>query len=219
MTRGTAEAANASAQDFQLLSTKLYIPPTRANLVPRPRLVERVNAGSGGKVTLICAPAGSGKTTLASAWVEQCDLPVAWLSLDELDNEPRRFFAYLVAALQQVDARIGVTAQAALETRESLSPVGMAATLINDLARAWDDARSSPIVLVLDDYHVIENPEVQEALRFVVDHQPPNLHLVITSRADPALSLSRLRARGQVAEIRDADLRFSRGQAGQCGRE
>jgi LuxR family maltose regulon positive regulatory protein len=207
-----AKAANASVQDFQLLTTKLNIPQTRPNLVPRPRLIERMNAGLHGKVTLISAPAGSGKTTLVSVWVEQCRGPVAWLSLDELDNEPRRFFAYLVAALQQVDADIGVTARAALETRESLSPVAIAATLINDLARAWDDARSPHIVLVLDDYHVIENPEVQEALRFAVDNQPPNLHLVITSRVDPGLALSQLRARGQVTEIREADLRFSQAE-------
>jgi len=204
-----AKVAYASAQDFQLLTTKLYIPPTRPNLVPRPRLIERLNAGLHARVTLVSAPAGSGKTTLVSAWVAQCHLPVAWLSLDQLDDEPRHFFSYLVAALQQVDANIGVTAQAALETRESLTPVSMAATIINDIATARDDAPAPAIILVLDDYHVIENPEVQEAVRFVVDHQPPNLHLVFTSRVDPDLPLSRLRARGQLTEIRGADLRFS----------
>ncbi|UCC86561.1 MAG: tetratricopeptide repeat protein [Anaerolineales bacterium] len=193
-----------------LLQTKLYIPPLRPNLVLRPHLIQRLNTGLHGKLTLISAPAGSGKTTLASEWASKLqmkpDPPVraGWLSLDELDNETRRFFSHLVAALQQVDADIGRTARAAVETPERLSPVTLATTLINDIV-----ALPHKIILVLDDYHVIQEHEIQEALRFVVDHQPQNLHLVITSRVDPDLPLSRLRARGQLTEIRSADLRFN----------
>jgi len=189
-----------------LLQTKLYIPPIRPELVPRPRLIERLNAGllRQRKLTLVSAPAGYGKTTLANAWVRSIDRPFAWISLDAGDNEPVRFLSYLVAAFRQVDADIGQEVQRLLQAPQ-LPPVEPLLTeLINDVA-----TRPSPLALVLDDYHTITEPGVHEAVRFLLERQPPQMHLVISSRQDPPLPLSRLRGRAQVTEIRQRDLRFT----------
>jgi LuxR family maltose regulon positive regulatory protein len=198
-----------------ILATKLYIPPPRPNLVPRPRLVERLDEGLrlGRKLTLVSAPAGFGKTTLLSEWIHMvgahrdAPLPIAWLSLDEGDNDPTRFFTYLIAALRQVDGEAGQADQSLLGAPQ-LPPVESLMTLL------IDDVTAVPaFVLVLDDYHLIHTALVHDALAFLLDHQPPHMHLLIATRTDPPLPLPRLRVRGQMTEIRADDLRFTEEEA------
>lgn len=206
-----------------LLNTKLHIPPARRDGVSRPRLVERLDDGleMARRLTLVSAPAGYGKTTLLSEWVTTLPVPAAWLSLDAEDNNAGRFWAYLIAALQAayvtssasetqpgVECNFGRGALEVLEGTASASVQSVATPLLNDIA-ALDDR----IVLVLDDYHVISSAAVHEAVTFLLDHQPPQLHLVLATRADPPLPVSRLRARGQVTELRAADLRFTPAEA------
>jgi LuxR family transcriptional regulator, maltose regulon positive regulatory protein len=183
-----------------LLTTKLYAPPLRPNLVPRPHLVERLDEGLrlGRKLTLVSAPAGFGKTTLVSAWARTCDWPVAWLSLDEGDNDPVRFLTYLSAALRS----------AGVEIEEDVAETETFLTALVNRANAV-----TPFILVLDDYHLITVLPVHDALTFVLDHLPENMHLVIASRADPPLPVARLRGRGQLTELRLADLRFKSDEA------
>jgi len=191
-----------------LLTTKLFVPPVRPEWVPRPHLAERLNEGLGGrKLTLVSAPAGSGKTSLVTTWLTGLpisDFRVAWLSLDEADNDPLCFFAYLVAALRTVDPRIGRQAQRLAETTHSPSLESLVTSLINDIAD-----QASPLILVLDDYHAISELAIHEAIGLLVDRQPSQMHLVITTRHDPPLPLSRLRGRGQMTELRQSDLRFT----------
>jgi LuxR family maltose regulon positive regulatory protein len=187
-----------------LLATKLFIPPVRPELVSRSRLIERLNTGLHRKLTLISAPAGFGKTTLVIEWLNSSERPFTWLSLDGGDNDPVRFLAYLIAALQRIDAEIGQTAQGLLGSPQ-IPAVELAMTaLINDLASAPER-----FVLVLDDYHDIHAEWIHNAVEFLITHQPPQLHLVLMTRADPPLPLPRLRVRGQVTEIWADDLRFS----------
>ncbi|MFN2183665.1 MAG: LuxR C-terminal-related transcriptional regulator [Anaerolineae bacterium] len=201
-------------QQYPLLQTKLYIPLVRAKLVPRPHLIGHLEEGLqlGYRMTLLSAPAGFGKTTLLSEWLRQTDRPVAWLSLDEGDNDPTRFLAYLLAALQRIDTDIGQTAQAMLQAPRGASQLEpLLTTLINDIV-----ATSRPFIFVLDDYHVIEAPPIHEAISFLLDHLPPfepGLHLVIATRADPPLPLARLRGRGQLTELHAGDLRFTSNEA------
>jgi LuxR family transcriptional regulator, maltose regulon positive regulatory protein len=187
-----------------LLATKLYIPAARPDSVWRPRLIEHLNAGISGKLTLISGPAGFGKTSLARDWVLGLDKPVAWLSLDEGDNDLARFFSYLVAALQQIDPSIGESTPRSLRTSDLLSYQALVTDLLNDIA-----VTPTPFVLVLDDYHLISDITIHEALRTLVERQPPQMHLVITTRADPPLPLARLRAQGHMTEIRARHLRFT----------
>ena len=186
-----------------LLKTKLYIPPTRRELVPRSRLVERLEAGLDRKLTLISAPAGFGKTTLLSECAAHCRLPVSWLSLDERDNSPTQFWSYVIAALQTLYDGVGTTVLEALQMPQALPSETMLGQLINEIA----DLR--PLALILDDLHVITNPQIHEQLIFLVEHAPAQMHLVVSSRADPPWPLARWRARGQVVELRTDDLRFS----------
>ncbi|CAG0986611.1 partial serine/threonine-protein kinase PknK, partial [Anaerolineae bacterium] len=195
------------------LATKLYIPPPRSKVVLRPRLIERMNDGlpSGRKLTLISASAGFGKTTLVSEWVAGCErrepeVRVAWLSLDEGDNDPTRFLAYLVAALQTITTDIGKGVLGAIQTPQPLTTINefLLATLLNEIAAIPDN-----FILVLDDYHMIDSEPIDHALTFLLDHLPPQMHLVITTREDPQFPLARLRARGQLTELRAADLRFT----------
>jgi LuxR family maltose regulon positive regulatory protein len=226
-----------------LLTTKLHIPPARPDLVSRPRLIEQLNAGLHRKLTLVSAPAGFGKTTLLSEWIhagvrsreygvgskEQTrDRPptpfFTWVSLDEDDDDPTRFLAYFVAALQTLALRcppsmsrgqvegiepdIGAGALGALQSPQPPPIESVLATLINELAALPDR-----IILVLDDYHLIEAQPIHDALTFLLEHLPPQVHLVIATREDPHLPLARLRARGQLTELRATDLRFSSSEA------
>ena len=189
-----------------ILATKLYIPPLRPNVVIRPRLIERLNEGLHRKLTLIAAPAGFGKTTLVSEWVEGIERPrarTAWLSLDEGDNDPARFLAYLVAALQTIAANIGEGVLGVLQSPQPPPPEAMLTALLNEITTLPDH-----FVLVLDDYHVIDAKAVDQAFTYLVEHLPPQMHLVIATREDPQLPLARLRARSHLTELRAADLRF-----------
>jgi LuxR family transcriptional regulator, maltose regulon positive regulatory protein len=198
-----------------ILATKLYIPPPRPQAVPRPRLVERLNEGlmRMPSVMLISAPAGFGKTTLVSEWVAPGErlkpkVRAAWLSLDEGDNDPARFLAYLVAALQTMAPNVGAGTLGALQMLPPPPTEAILTTLLNDLSSLPD-----PFILVLDDYHVIDCKPVDQALTFLLDHLPPRMHLVMTTREDPQLPLARLRARGQLTELRATDLRFTTAEA------
>ena len=187
-----------------VLITKLYIPPPRPRVVPRRRLIERLNEGLHRKLTLISAPAGFGKTTLVSGWVAETDRSSAWVSLDDGDNDPSRFLSYLVAALQTVAPDVGLGVSGILQSPQPPPIDSLLTTLLNDIS-----SLASDIVLVLDDYHVIDAPSIDDALTFLLDHLPPQVHLVITTREDPQLPLARLRARGEMTELRTADLRFT----------
>ena len=191
-----------------ILATKLYLPRLRPNVVSRPRLIERLNEGLHRKLTLIAAPAGFGKTTLVSAWVEGIERPTAWLSLDEGDNDPTRFLTYLVAALQTIAANIGEGVLGVLQSPQPPPPEAILTALLNEITTLPDN-----FVLVLDDYHVIDAQAVDIALTYLVEHLPPQMHLVIATREDPQLPLARLRARSQLTELRAADLRFTASEA------
>lgn len=193
-----------------LLTTKLQFPAVRTDLILRRRLIERLDAGLARSLTLISAPAGYGKTTLLATWLKERPEPVAWLSLDPADNDPFLFTRYLVAALQQrypaagqsIADRLDTGAPEAETTADLLRP--LMARLINDLAPVPD-----PTVLVLDDYHVVATPAIHGALSFLLNHLPNRLHLIVSTRSDPPLPLSRLRARNTLSEIRADDLRFT----------
>jgi len=210
-----------------LLMTKLDIPPARPDVVARPRLIEQLNVGLRRKLTLVSAPAGFGKTTLLSEWIHSSLLPTpcfAWLSLDEDDNDPIRFLSYLVAALQTlalkcspnmsrgqvegIEADIATGVLGALQSPQPPPVEDILTVLINEIAALPDR-----IVLVLDDYHLIEAEPIHDALTFLLDHLPPQMHLVIATREDPPLPLARLRARGQLTELRATDLRFTPSEA------
>jgi LuxR family transcriptional regulator, maltose regulon positive regulatory protein len=194
-----------------LLKTKLYIPPARSELVPRPRLIERLDASfhSERKLTLISAPAGFGKTTLLSEWVHRrgavtAPLRVAWVSLDEGDNDPVHFWSYIFAALQTALPGVGETALQALRSPQPPPIETMLTIVINEIIEG-----SHSVALVLDDYHLIESQPIHDSLAFLLDHLPPQMHLLIATRADPPLPVHRLRARGELTELRARDLRFT----------
>lgn len=196
-----------------ILATKLYVPPFRANGVLRPRLSERLDAGLRSRLILVSAPAGFGKTTAVSEWAADCsrlgpEVHPAWLSLDEEDGDPTRFLAYLVAALQTVAADIGETALGMLQSPQPPPVESMLAALLNEITTLPYE-----VVLFLDDYHLVESEPVDEALAFMLEHMPSQLHVVIATREDPRLPLARWRARGQLTEVRAADLRFTAAEA------
>jgi ATP/maltotriose-dependent transcriptional regulator MalT len=191
-----------------LLRTKFYIPPTQPGLVHRPRLTERINQNLARKLTLVSAPPGFGKTTLLSEWIPASQRRVGWLSLEEADNDPMRFWHYFIAALQALHEDLARDAHAFLHAEgQQATQVQFEAaitSLLNDIADFPDE-----FALVLDDYHRINNPAIQQGLIFLIDHLPPNIHLILTCRADPPLPLARLRARGELIELRSEDLRFT----------
>ena len=191
---------------MMLLTTKLYLPSLRAGaqVVARPRLRARLDEAR--PLVLISAAAGSGKSTLLSDWINHSQRRVAWLSLDEGDNDPARFWAYFIAALQTVHAGLGGRAQAVLQAagQEPLPLESFLTVLLNELA-----ATPERLVLVLDDYHVILTPTIHEGLTFLLDHLPPQAQVILTSRADPPLPLARMRAKNEITEIRADDLRFT----------
>jgi LuxR family maltose regulon positive regulatory protein len=162
-----------------ILATKLYVPPPRPRVVPRPRLIERLNEGLHRRLTLVSAPAGFGKTTLLSEWLAGCGREAAWLSLDEGDDAPSRFLSYLVAALQTIAPNIGEGVLGVLQSPQPPPTESILAALLNEIAPVEDD-----FVLVLDDYHVIDARPIDDALAFLLEHLPPRMHLVIATRED-----------------------------------
>jgi len=201
----------SSAPD--LLQTKLAIPPARTDLVARPHLIEQFSQGLSRPLTLVCAPAGFGKTTLLNEWLGSkvsSDIPTAWVSLDEDDNDPSRFLTYLVSALAGIGSTESEALLSLLRSPQPPPPKGILTSLISRL-----ETFPQRFVLVLDDYHLITAQAVHEALAFLIDHLPLKMHLVLISREDPPLPLARLRGRGQLAEIRADDLRFTPEESGQ----
>lgn len=205
-----------------LLQTKLFKPVPRPALVPRSQLIGQLNDGLGAgvqgfstRLTLVSAPAGFGKTTLVATWLAQLEsgegaesgVDIAWLSLDENDNDPVRFLSYLVAALQKVVPGIGATTVGELQSPDTPATDVVLTLLLNKIGE-----NGKPVILVLDDYHQIANPAIHQSLIFLLDYMPPLLHLLITTRSDPPLPLAQLRAAGALVEIRAADLRFSDGE-------
>ena len=187
-----------------LLQSKLFIPPPRPNLVPRPNLIDRLNSGMRGKLLLVSAPAGYGQTTLVSAWAQQTDQQIAWLSLDENDNELGHFLTYLIAAVQQVNSEIGADVLTVLESTQSPHANILITMLVNEVVSIQEK-----FVLVLDDCHLISDQSIFDAIEFLTHNLPPAIHLVLVSRVDPPIPLGRLRVMGELTEIRPDDLRFS----------
>ncbi len=189
-----------------LLKTKLHIPVPRPAVIPRPRLIDRLTDGIhvGGKLILISAPAGFGKTTLIGEWVHHTDIPVAWLSLDKEDNDPNRFWTYLIAALQTIHPDISASSPARRDLQSFASVERGLPDLISDIAVLTD-----PFVLILDDLHVIKEQTIHRWLLFLVENLPPQMHMIISSRVDPPWPLARMRAQGRLAELRSRGLRFS----------
>ncbi len=190
--------------DTILLATRFSIPRPRASFVPRSRLTMRLNQATSHKLTLISAPAGSGKTTVLSEWIAENTLPVAWLSLDEGDNDLVRFWRYCIAALRKFQPDLGGTALTLLHTTQPPAIEAVLIALLNDIALL-----PHKIILMLDDYHVIVSPIIHRSLTFLLDHLPEHMHVIMTCRSDPPLPLPRLRARGELIEIRTPDLRFT----------
>jgi len=191
-----------------LVATKLNIPPLQRELVPRPRLIERMDQGLEYKVILVSTPAGYGKTSLLSHWASRCRLPVAWVSLDEGENDLVRFLSYLIAAVGKVIPGTDEQLAPLLRGQKISTLDQVLADLINVVERA-----EKSFVLVLDDYHLIQEPAVHNAFIFLLEHFSPHVHLVIATRADPPLPLARLRARSQLTELRLADLAFTQAEA------
>ncbi|MCP4428651.1 MAG: hypothetical protein GY803_29545 [Chloroflexi bacterium] len=191
-----------------LLRTKLFVPPLRPSLVPRSRLLTKLEDGIEGKLSLVAAPAGFGKTTLIVHWLKQQARPVAWLSLDENDDLPLRFFTYLATAIQTINPHLAQNLAASLRSAAPPDETAVIPALLNELA-----AHPEPFILVLDDYHTLTHTAIHSAMAFLIDYLPPSIHLVITSRAEPPLPLPRWRVRHQLTDIRAADLRFTTDEA------
>src|SRR5258708_24279730 len=199
----TEEQGGFPMAETELLVTKFTIPPVRSALLQRSHLLEVLDQSRSFPLTLLSASAGFGKTTLLSTWASQSTSQVAWLTLDEQDNDPTRFWAYVIAALRHSGSPVG---EAALAMLHSPQPPGLPSaltSLINELANLGQDT-----ALILDDYHLLSEPAIHESLQFVLDHLPPCLHLLLASRGDPKLALARLRVRGQMVEIRETELRL-----------
>jgi len=205
-----APAGVAVSRQDVLLATKLHVPARQPGFVPRPRLVEAVSEGLLRGLVLVCAPAGFGKTALLADWAQAGGRPVAWLGLDTGDSDPARFWRYAVAALDRALPGLADRVVPLLGPPPPRSFEGLVTALINELATEPGDGE---VVLVLDDYHLIDSGLVHASVAFLLEHPPPGLHLVVASRADPPLPLARLRGRGQLAELRAAELRFTSGEA------
>ena len=199
-----------TATESTVLTTKLSIPRSKPDVVSRPRLLEKLRAVVDHRLVLVSAPAGFGKTTLLSEWVSHgishCN--VAWLSLEEADNDPARFWSYLLASLKTVHPSVGEMSLNLLRSPQRVSPESVLTPLINELS-----AVSGDVVLVLDDYHLIQSKAIHAGVAFFLEHMPAQMHMVIATRADPPLSLAQLRGKGMMLEIRTDDLRFTRDEA------
>ena len=213
--RATSNHADSTSPGISLLETKLYVPvpKSRSSLVARPRLTGRLDPAAERKLTVVIGPAGFGKTTLLAEWIAGRTAPqreIAWVSLDPTENEPSLFWSYVIRALQKVQPNVGALAISRLRSPQPPPTESVLTDLINDLT-----AIDSDVVLVLDDYHVIDAAPVHESLTFLLDHLPPRMHVVIASRSDPPapVPLARLRARGELAEVRVGDLRFTNDEA------
>ena len=198
-----------------LLTSKLFVPPPKIDLVPRPQLINRLDEGLQHKINLISAPAGFGKTTLAVEWLKELQSDkknnVGWLSLDERDNDLVRFMTYFASAFNHINSgttMIGAEVFNLLQTPQLPSVEIICTTILNELSET-----TKKMILVLDDYHLIESQPIHEAIIYLLDHLPPNVNLVITTRIDPPFPLAKLRARGELNEIRAADLRFTSSEA------
>jgi LuxR family transcriptional regulator, maltose regulon positive regulatory protein len=209
----TRPSATSIAERDALLATKLHLPRPHPGFLARPRLLERLAEGTGRELTLVCAPAGFGKTTLLADWARRSQTPVAWLSLDAGDNDPIRFWRYVAGALDRVRAGIGQRITATLQGPPA-PPEAMVTVVVNELA-----SREGGVALVFDDYHLIEAGPAHDALAALLERQPEQLRLVVATRVDPRLPLARLRARGQLAELRERDLRFTSEEATELLRE
>ena len=193
-----------------LISTKFHNPLTLGRITPRPRLDARLEESllAGCRLVLVTAPAGFGKSTLVSAWIQKQEIPFSWLSLDSSDNEPRQFLGYLVGALQKIDASLGMSQVNRIQTADSADSeavyADVMASLVNEIA-----ALPVSFILVLDDCHLLKNPVILRLLTFLIEHQPPQMRLILLTREDLPLPVSRLRVRRQVIEIRQADLQFT----------
>ncbi len=207
MTVQTAASALPSSLHDMRLATKLHKPRLRTQLVRRNHLIERLQQGMEAPLTLVSAPAGFGKTTLLAQWLAESGRDAAWLSLEPEDNEPVRFLSSLIAALQTLDPHLGSSALALLHT-SSPGPPPPPEVVLAQLAAELLERAQRDMILVLDDYHLITAESLQHAMATLVEHIPPQLHLVIATRVDPALPLARLRARGQLCEVRVAQLQF-----------
>jgi LuxR family maltose regulon positive regulatory protein len=200
--QGANLPGRASSDDL-LLMTKFSVPPAHANLIERHRLIDQLTAGLDHALTLLSAPPGFGKTSLLSQWVQHSTMPVTWVTLDESDNDPVRFWHSIIIALQLAHPQISSRPQAVLHTPQQSAIEAAVTTLINALS-----ALPEPFALILDDYHLIEASIIHQSLAFLLDHLPTQMRLIIASRTDPPLPLARLRARNQLAELHTADLRF-----------
>jgi len=201
-----------AAERDDLLATKLYMPAPRPDLVPRPRLTTRLDKGLARGLVLVCAPAGYGKTVLLAEWARHGGHPTGWLSLDAGDNDPARFWRHAVAALDRARPGIGERLAPLLGPPAPSSFQGLVTALINELAAQPGDDEA---LLVLDDYHVIGSQQLHESLAFLLEHLPAGMCILLASRSDPPLPLPRLRARGQLTEVREAELRFTPAEAGE----
>jgi len=193
-----------------ILATKLYVLQPRPGIVSRPRLIDQLNAGlaKGAKLTLISAPAGFGKTTVTTEWITQRERPVAWLSIDEGDNDPTRFLTYFISALQTIAPNVGEEVLLVLQSPQPPPVETILIALLNEILSIPDN-----FIFVLDDYHLTDSKAIDDSLTFLLEHQPLQMHLVITTREDPNLPLARLRVRNQLTELRAADLRFTSSEA------
>ena len=207
-----SEQLVAAPERDVLLATKLYMPAPRPGQVPRSRLTARLDEGLAQGLVLVCAPAGYGKTVLLADWAQRSGQPAGWLSLDAGDNDPARFWRHAVAALDRARPGLGDQLAPLLGPPAPSSFQGLVTALINELAAQPGDGEA---LLVLDDYHVIGSPQVHQSLGFLLEHQPAGMGVVLASRSDPPLALPRLRARGQLTEIREAELRFTSAEAGE----
>jgi LuxR family maltose regulon positive regulatory protein len=187
-----------------VLLTKLHIPPAGDNIVHRPELFEKLNLGLSRKLIIISAPAGFGKTALVSDWINQFKIPTAWFSLDNGDNDPVEFLSYIISGVQSIHAAFGQSALKLLKSPNELNPESITGLLINDILKI-----NHNFLLVLDDFHLIGNNEILKLVAFLLERIPDNIHIVILTRSDPALSIARLRSQNQLVELRSSDLSFS----------